>query len=155
MKYKGDELQKIKDSGVHVIVVSEGSGEEVQAARTACQTSHAAVSSASGGAQPSSAESATAAMLGLVVSTRAESAGPPHGAEIIEIIPNGPAEHAGMQVGNVINSVNDKSVATAAQFAAEMSGRAPGSEIRLDYMFKTTAMGWMATKKIITLREQK
>ena len=55
MKYKGDELQRIKDSGVHVIVVSEGSGDEVQAARTACQSSYAG-SSASGGAQLSSGE---------------------------------------------------------------------------------------------------
>jgi hypothetical protein len=39
MKYKGDELQKIKDSGVHVIVVSEGSDAEIQAARASCQGS--------------------------------------------------------------------------------------------------------------------
>jgi len=37
MKYKGGELQAIKDSGVHIIVVSEGVGEEVQQARVCCQ----------------------------------------------------------------------------------------------------------------------
>lgn len=37
LKYKGDELQKIKDTGVHIIVVSEGSGEEVNSARVSCQ----------------------------------------------------------------------------------------------------------------------
>jgi hypothetical protein len=37
MKYKGGELQAIKDSGVHIIVVSEGVGEEVQQARVSCQ----------------------------------------------------------------------------------------------------------------------
>jgi len=62
-------------------------------------------------------------MLGLVVRTRAVGgAGAPRGAEIIEVIPNGPAERAGMQVGNVINSVNDKSVGTAAEFAAGTVG---------------------------------
>ena len=38
MKYKGDELQKIKDSGVHVIVVNkDASGDEIQSARASCK----------------------------------------------------------------------------------------------------------------------
>ena len=38
MKYKGGELQKLKDSGLHIIVVSENAGDEVQTARASCQT---------------------------------------------------------------------------------------------------------------------
>jgi len=37
LKYKGGELQKLKDSGLHVIVVAEGAGDEIQSARASCQ----------------------------------------------------------------------------------------------------------------------
>ena len=37
LKYKGGELQKLKDTGVHIIVVAEGAGEEVQSARASCR----------------------------------------------------------------------------------------------------------------------
>src|SRR5438093_12397591 len=37
MKYKGDELQRINDDGVHVIVVNESSADEINAARQACR----------------------------------------------------------------------------------------------------------------------
>jgi hypothetical protein len=37
MKYRGDELQRINDEGVHVIVVNESSSEEINAARQACK----------------------------------------------------------------------------------------------------------------------
>jgi hypothetical protein len=37
MKYKGDELQRINDDGVHVIVVNESSANEISAARQACR----------------------------------------------------------------------------------------------------------------------
>jgi|SRR6185295_7167678 hypothetical protein len=37
LKYKGGELQKRKDTGVHIIVVAEGAGEEVQSARASCR----------------------------------------------------------------------------------------------------------------------
>jgi hypothetical protein len=37
LKYKGDELQKLKNTGVHVIVVGEGAGEEIQSARASCR----------------------------------------------------------------------------------------------------------------------
>jgi hypothetical protein len=38
LKYKGDELQKLKDTGVHVIVVNkDASGDEIQSARSSCK----------------------------------------------------------------------------------------------------------------------
>ena len=38
LKYKGDQLQTLKDSGVHVVVVAEGAGDEIRSARASCQT---------------------------------------------------------------------------------------------------------------------
>ena len=38
LKYKGDELQQLKDTGVHVIVVNkDASGDEIQSARSSCK----------------------------------------------------------------------------------------------------------------------
>jgi len=43
LKYKGDELQKLKDTGVHVIVVNkDASGDEIQSARSSCKENSSA-----------------------------------------------------------------------------------------------------------------
>jgi len=42
LKYKGDELQKLKDTGVYVIVVNkDAAGEEIQSARSSCKETSA------------------------------------------------------------------------------------------------------------------
>jgi hypothetical protein len=44
LKYKGDELQKLKDTGVHVIVINkDAAGEEIQSARSSCKETSSAV----------------------------------------------------------------------------------------------------------------
>jgi len=44
LKYKGEELQKLKDTGVHVIVVNkDASGDEIQSVRASCREGAAAV----------------------------------------------------------------------------------------------------------------
>jgi S1-C subfamily serine protease len=91
--------------------------------------------------------------LGLIVDTRM--GGDPSGAEIVEIVDRGSlANVSGLHVGDVINSLNGKPVGTAAEFAAELSGQPTGSRVRLGYMFKTSAMGWIGNEKVVTLRQQ-
>jgi len=89
--------------------------------------------------------------LGLIVDTRID----PSGAKIVEIVDRGSLGNvSGLHVGDLINSVNGKQVGTAAEFAAELSGQPAGSRVRLGYIFKTSALGWVGNDKVVTLQQQ-
>ncbi len=107
---------------------------------------------AMGDPQPLPGESASVASLGLVVASPESGV---DGVAIVEITRGGAAELAGLHVGDVIDSVNDKSIRTVSELGAEVSRQTPGSQIQIGCMFKSTAMGWMATRKVVTLRESK
>jgi hypothetical protein len=62
------------------------------------------------------------------------------GGEIREVVRHGLAESSGLHVGDVINSVDGKSVSTPMELAAEVANRVPGSRIRIGYTFHTAAL---------------
>lgn len=54
------------------------------------------------------------------------------GAFIIEVVPDGPADEAGIQVGDVITSVNGEALTQESDLADIISGYAPGDSLTLE-----------------------
>lgn len=73
--------------------------------------------------------------LGLMVTTRDEG-----GVRIVSLATGGMAELAHMHVGDVINGLDGKPVRSAPELVAELSSRAPGTKIRVGYMFRSSAL---------------
>jgi membrane-associated protease RseP (regulator of RpoE activity) len=70
-------------------------------------------------------------ILGLVVSAREGG-----GAEIKEVAPGSIAADAGLNSGDVINSVDGKTVRSPMELAAELSSRVPGEKIKIGYLVR-------------------
>jgi S1-C subfamily serine protease len=83
-----------------------------------------------------------------------EQNGEEEGAQITTVVPDGVANSAGLEPGNVITDVDRKRVRTPLELASQLAKRSPGSRIRLGYMFKSFAMGWMPKETLITLSER-
>jgi membrane-associated protease RseP (regulator of RpoE activity) len=73
----------------------------------------------------------TLSALGVVVSL-----GSSEGAEITEVAPGGAAAAAGLQPGDVINSVDGKHVKNPAELASELSSRTAGDKVQLGYLHR-------------------
>lgn len=71
------------------------------------------------------------------------------GAEITGEAQNGVAALAGIHVGDVINAVDGKPVRTPMELATELSGKAPGTKIRLGFLIS----GMWQTETVILLSE--
>ena len=76
------------------------------------------------------------------------------GAQIMEIAQGSIAEKAGFRVSDVINFVNGKPVGTTSALAAELSNGAPGTKIRLGYVFHTSALGYVPKEVNILLPQR-
>lgn len=88
-----------------------------------------------------------AALLGLEVTTWERG-----GVEIVKVAPDSAADRAGLNVGNVIESVDGKRIRSVSEFAAALVNRAPGSKVRLAYLFRSN-LGWMpGLEKVLTLQ---
>ena len=74
----------------------------------------------------------TVPSLGIVATTRVNI-----GAEVTGVVRDGVAEKAGLHVGDVINAVDRRPVRTAIELAGELLNRAPGSQVRLGYVFRS------------------
>jgi membrane-associated protease RseP (regulator of RpoE activity) len=87
-----------------------------------------------------------AILLGLAVTAWEQG-----GVQIVKIAPDSAADLAGLHVGDVVKSVDGKRVRSAADLAAVLANRHPGSQVRLNYMFHTN-LGWMpGAEKVLTL----
>jgi hypothetical protein len=96
---------------------------------------------------PSQATGNTAALLGLTLTSWEGG-----GAKIAVVAPNSPAQTAGLQVGYVIHAVDQKPVLNAEDFEAALENRAPGTAIKIDCAFRSTAMGWMPKRVVLSLQ---
>jgi len=56
------------------------------------------------------------------------------GVTVADITPNGPAEKAGLKVGDTITSVNGKDVKSGDELVSEISGLKPGSTAKIGYV---------------------
>jgi Outer membrane protein beta-barrel domain/PDZ domain len=81
-------------------------------------------------------------VLGLVASAREGG-----GAEIKEVAPGSVASYAGFNSGDVINSIDGKTVSSPTELAAELSNRVPGEKVRIGYLVH----GYWQTETTISL----
>jgi membrane-associated protease RseP (regulator of RpoE activity) len=86
--------------------------------------------------------------LGVAVTTRTEGGG----AQIVGITSGGVAELAFLHVKDVITSVDGKPVSTPVELAAMLQDRPSGSQVRLGYLFRTSALGYMSQEKLLVLK---
>jgi len=82
--------------------------------------------------RPTSDASVALPSLGIVAATRVNV-----GAEVTGVVRDGVAEKAGLRVGDVINAVDRTPVRTAMELAEKLRNRAPGSSVRLGYVFRS------------------
>jgi S1-C subfamily serine protease len=75
------------------------------------------------------------------------------GAEISEIASGSVADHAGLHVGDVINSIDGKAIGTPARLEAELSNRVPGTKIRVGYMVRTSLEALFRKKRLSYYRD--
>ena len=83
--------------------------------------------------------------LGIQVTTRDEG-----GTEIAEVASGSAAELA-KHVGYVITSVDGQAVNTPMELTADLQNRTPGSQVRLGYMFHTSALGYFPKETVVIL----
>jgi hypothetical protein len=82
--------------------------------------------------RPTSGSSVALPSLGIVAATRVNV-----GAEVTGVVRDSVAEKAGLSVGDVINAVDRRPVRTAMELAEKLRNRAPGSSVRLGYVFRS------------------
>ena len=142
--YTGGDLQKLSSNNVHVVVVShKAQVEEVEAARLSCRPP-------TDGTPVGRTASTSIPALGVFAGTRVDG-----GAEITAVSPHGLAELSGLHVGDVINSVDGKEIRTPMELAAVISDRAPGTRLRLGYMFYSSLGGFHKETVMILQDHQK
>jgi putative serine protease PepD len=93
---------------------------------------------------------ATHAVLGVSARTASSSQNPDagEGAEVAQVVSGGPAEKAGLQVGDVITGLDDRVVTSSVDLTAVVRSQAPGSDVTL------TVKRGNATQKVkVTLSE--
>ena len=88
--------------------------------------------------------------LGIQVTTRDEG-----GTEIAEVASGSAAELANLHVGYVITSVDEKPVNTPMELTADLQNRTPGSQVRLGYMFHSSALGYFPKETVVILAGSK
>ena len=64
------------------------------------------------------------------------------GVQIVRVSPTSAAEIAGLNIGNVIMTVNGKSVGSIQELTATMAQIEPGRTAKIGYLLKTQ-LGWM------------
>jgi len=64
------------------------------------------------------------------------------GVQVVRVSTSSPAELAGLSVGDVITTVNGKSVGSTQELAATMAQIEAGSTVRIAYLLQTH-LGWM------------
>jgi serine protease Do len=69
-----------------------------------------------------------------------EAMGTDHGVVVESVTPDGPAEHAGLRLGDIIDSVDSKPTATGDDLLAVVSDSAPGSKVKIGFLRDGKAM---------------
>ena len=64
------------------------------------------------------------------------------GVQVVRVSTGSAAEIAGLNVGNVIMTVNGRSISSTQEMAATMAQIEPGSTVKISYLLNTH-LGWM------------
>ncbi len=76
------------------------------------------------------------------------------GAKISEITVASAADHAGLHVGDIIKTVDGRAVEGPAELEAELQNRAPGTNVQVGYMFRSTALGFFSKEVIFVVPQR-
>lgn len=71
------------------------------------------------------------ALLGVSAQTASENANVGEGAQVAQVTSGGPADQAGIEVGDVITAVGDRAITTSTELTAEVRSAAPGDQVTL------------------------
>lgn len=126
---------------------TRSSDEKPALAPRQAQITHESEPSAAAPPQPHLNRSASrfglpVSALGVVVSTRKNG-----GAEIRNVVSGSIGAFAGLQSGDVINSIDGKTVRTPMELAAEFTDRKAGEKITIGYL----VAGWWQTETVVIL----
>ena len=58
---------------------------------------------------------------------------PANGAEVVSVVPDSPAEHAGIEQGDVIIQVGNQQVHTPSDIESALAGMQPGEQVEIEY----------------------
>jgi hypothetical protein len=70
------------------------------------------------------------------------------GAEIIRVLAGSTAEHAGLEIGDVLNRVDQTTVGNPIELASALQSKAPGSNVRVGFLRK----GYWQTEMTVTVQ---
>jgi S1-C subfamily serine protease len=76
------------------------------------------------------------------------------GAAVTAVSSGSIAERAGLHVGDVINFVDDKQIKTAEEFTAELSRKRPWTQVRIGWVFRSSALGYIPKSAFLMLGTQ-
>jgi hypothetical protein len=76
------------------------------------------------------------------------------GAKISAVASASAADHAGLHVGDIVTSVDGTPVGGPAELEAELRNRAPGTNVRVAYMFRSSVLGYFAKEVIFVLPQK-
>lgn len=113
------------------MVISVASGYAIVSSLVSNGGGHPPAATSASGASPRPAVAAPAAPAWLGVDTADLPA--VNGAVVINVLPGSPAEAAGLQPGDVITHVNNRSVPTAADLEALLAGMNAGDRAEIQY----------------------
>lgn len=85
----------------------------------------------------------------LGITARSRSA---HGAEILAVSPGSVADLVSLRAGEVITAVDGRPVNSPSELASELQNRPPGSQVKLTYIFQTSAIGWANNEVNVVLK---
>jgi membrane-associated protease RseP (regulator of RpoE activity) len=75
------------------------------------------------------APSVSGAYLGVAVQSSTD----PDGAELVRVVPDGPAANAGLEDGDVVTKIGDTTIDDASALRSAIGDREPGDEIEVSY----------------------
>ena len=83
--------------------------------------------------------------LGIAVRTKLDL-----GAEVVSVRKGSPAAKAGLQVGYILSSVDEKPIKVVRDLTEALANKAPGTEIRVSWLFRSN-LGWMPTPDTVLI----
>jgi membrane-associated protease RseP (regulator of RpoE activity) len=126
MKYGAKDLQKVQDSGVHVIILNKNfASDDLKAARASC-----------------SGRAARTEVKGLGLSGYPDAAG----FRVTSVAPKGVAESTHIHPGDVMTKIDGRDVRTAAEIEAAIAASA-GPSVKISLLVQTVSMGVVGAER--------
>jgi len=131
LKYGAKDLQKVQDSGVHVIILNKNFvTDDLKAARASC-----------------SVRTAPIEVKGLGLSGYPDAAG----FRVTSVAPKGVAQSTEIHPGDVMTKIDGREIRTAAEIEAAIAA-SPGPSITISLLVQTVSMGVVGAERKAQIR---